>query len=177
NRPCGSRPSGSRCGAPRQRGPCRSARDGRVRPAAGSCRTECGTFGRGARRRLTLRIIAGTHRGRRIAAPKGGHTRPTGDRVREALFNLVGPVDGASVLDLYAGSGALGLEALSRGARRCVFVETDGAACRAIRANLETLGLIGGLVTQRDSAAVLREERAARRSPPRPAPHTPSARR
>ena len=110
-----------------------------------------------------MRIIGGTHRGRQIAAPKGGHTRPTGDRVREALFNLVGPVDGASVLDLYAGSGALGLEALSRGARRCVFVETDGAACRAIRANLETLGLIGGLVTQRDSAAVLREERTAGR--------------
>ena len=110
-----------------------------------------------------MRIIAGTHRGRRIAAPKGGHTRPTGDRVREALFNLVGPVDGASVLDLYAGSGALGLEALSRGARRCVFVDTDGAACRAIRANLETLGLTGGLVTQRDALAVLRDERTAGR--------------
>ena len=110
-----------------------------------------------------MRIIGGTHRGRRIAAPKGAHTRPTGDRVREALFNLVGPVDGASVLDLYAGSGALGLEALSRGARRCVFVETDGAACRAIRANLETLGLTGGLVTQRDAVAVLREERSAGR--------------
>jgi len=110
-----------------------------------------------------LRIIAGTHRGRRIAAPKGGHTRPTGDRVREALFSLVGPVDGASVLDLYAGSGALGLEALSRGARRCVFVDTDGAACRAIRANLETLELTGGLVTQRDALAMLREERTAGR--------------
>ena len=93
-----------------------------------------------------LRIIAGTHRGRRIAAPKGAHTRPTGDRVREALFNLVGPVDGASVLDLYAGSGALGLEALSRGARRCLFAETDAAACRVIRGNLEALGLTGGLV-------------------------------
>ena len=110
-----------------------------------------------------MRIIGGTHRGRRIAAPKGGHTRPTGDRVREALFNLVGPVDDASVLDLYAGSGALGLEALSRGARRCVFVETDGAACRAIRANLEALALTGGLVTQRDALAVLREERSAGR--------------
>jgi 16S rRNA (guanine966-N2)-methyltransferase len=110
-----------------------------------------------------LRIIAGTHRGRRIAAPKGAHTRPTGDRVREALFNLVGPVDGASVLDLYAGSGALGLEALSRGAHRCVFAETDAAACRVIRANLETLGLTGGLVLQRDALAVLREERSAGR--------------
>jgi len=110
-----------------------------------------------------LRIIAGTHRGRRIAAPKGAHTRPTGDRVREALFNLVGPVDGASVLDLYAGSGALGLEALSRGARRCLFAETDAAACRVIRANLEALGLTGGLVVQRDALAVLREERTAGR--------------
>lgn len=110
-----------------------------------------------------MRIIAGTHRGRRIAAPKGEHTRPTGDRVREALFNLVGPVDGASVLDLYAGSGALGLEALSRGARRCVFVESDGAACRVIRANLEALGLTGALVLQRDAIAVLQEERTAGR--------------
>lgn len=110
-----------------------------------------------------MRIIAGTHRGRRIAAPKGEQTRPTGDRVREALFNLVGPVDGASVLDLFAGSGALGLEALSRGARRCVFAETDAAACRMIRRNLETLGLTGALVLQRDAVSVLREERAAGR--------------
>jgi len=110
-----------------------------------------------------MRIIAGTHRGRRIAAPKGPHTRPTGDRVREALFNLVGPVEGASVLDLYAGSGALGLEALSRGARRCVFAETDGAARRVIEANLATLGLTGGLVARRDALAVLREERSAGR--------------
>ena len=110
-----------------------------------------------------MRIIGGTHRGRRIAAPKGADTRPTGDRVREALFNLVGPVDGASVLDLYAGSGALGLEALSRGARRCLFVETDGVACGAIKANLENLGLTGGLVLRRDVAAVLRDERAAGR--------------
>lgn len=110
-----------------------------------------------------MRIIAGTHKGRRIAAPKGEHTRPTGDRVREALFNLVGPVNGASVLDLYAGSGALGLEALSRGARRCVFVESDGAACRVIRANLESLGLTGALILQRDAVAVVEEERAAGR--------------
>ncbi|MBA2293588.1 MAG: 16S rRNA (guanine(966)-N(2))-methyltransferase RsmD [Actinobacteria bacterium] len=110
-----------------------------------------------------MRIIAGTHRGRRLAAPKGEHTRPTGDRVREALFNLVGPVEDAAVLDLYAGSGALGLEALSRGARRCVFVEVDGAACKVIRANLETLGLTGALVVQRDAIAALNEETAARR--------------
>ena len=108
-----------------------------------------------------MRIIAGTHRGRRIAAPKGAHTRPTGDRVREALFDLVGPVAGTSVLDLYAGSGALGLEALSRGAARCVFAETDPVASRVIRRNLEQLGLPGGRVLQRDALAVLRGEAAA----------------
>ena len=108
-----------------------------------------------------MRIIAGSHRGRRIAAPKGAHTRPTGDRVREALFDLVGPVDGASVLDLYAGSGALGLEALSRGAARCVFAETDPAACRVIRRNLEQLGVVGGRVVQRDAIALLRGEASA----------------
>ena len=63
-----------------------------------------------------MRIIAGSKRGARIAAPKGLATRPTGDRVREAAFNLIGPVDDAAVLDLFAGSGAMGLEALSRGA-------------------------------------------------------------
>ena len=110
-----------------------------------------------------MRIIAGTHRGRRLAAPKGEHTRPTSDRVREALFSLVGPVAEAAVLDLYAGSGALGLEALSRGAWRCVFVESDGAACRVIRANLEALGLSGALVLQRDAIGALREEVAAGR--------------
>ena len=110
-----------------------------------------------------MRIIAGTHRGRRLVAPKGEHTRPTGDRVREALFNLVGPVEDAAVLDLYAGSGALGLEALSRGARSCVFVEVDGAACKAIRINLETLELTGALVVQRDALVALREETTAGR--------------
>jgi 16S rRNA (guanine966-N2)-methyltransferase len=110
-----------------------------------------------------LRIIAGTHRGRRIAAPKGAHTRPTGDRVREALFNLVGPLAGASVLDLYAGSGALGIEALSRGARRCLFVETDAAAARVIGENLEALGFTGAIVDRRDVLTVLRDERAAGR--------------
>ena len=99
-----------------------------------------------------MRIIAGTHRGRTIATPKGGHTRPTADRVREALFSLVGPVDDASVLDL---------EALSRGAARCVFAETDPVACRVIRRNLEQLGLVGGVVVQRDAAAFLRGEVAA----------------
>lgn len=110
-----------------------------------------------------MRIIAGTHRGRRFSAPKGEHTRPTSDRVREALFSIVGPVEGASVLDLFAGSGALGLEALSRGARRCTFVERDRAACRVIQANLQALGLTGAAVLQRDALQALREEHAAGR--------------
>jgi len=88
-----------------------------------------------------VRIIAGTHRGRRIVAPRGRDTRPTSDRVRENAFNLIGPVDGADVLDLFAGSGALGLEALSRGAESAVFVESDREACRTINTNLDTLQL------------------------------------
>ncbi len=90
-----------------------------------------------------MRIIAGSHRGHRIAAPKGRDTRPTSDRVRENAFNLIGPVDDASVLDLFAGSGAMGLEALSRGATRATFVESDRDACRVINANLDKLDLRG----------------------------------
>lgn len=111
-----------------------------------------------------MRIIAGDRRGARITAPKGTATRPTGDRVREAVFNLVGPAGGSAVLDLFAGSGAMGLEALSRGARRCVFVESDRAACRVIQGNLARLRLTGALVLCKDVFQVLREERAAGRS-------------
>jgi 16S rRNA (guanine966-N2)-methyltransferase len=111
-----------------------------------------------------VRIIAGSRKGARIVAPKGHSTRPTGDRVREAAFNLIGPVEDATVLDLFAGSGAMGLEALSRGARRCLFAESDRAACRAIRDNLAKLRLTGALVQCRDALAVLREERSAGRS-------------
>jgi 16S rRNA (guanine966-N2)-methyltransferase len=107
-----------------------------------------------------VRIVAGTRKGHRIAAPKGAATRPTGDRVREAVFSIVGPVDGAAVLDLFAGSGAMGLEALSRGAASCVFVERDRAAVAAIQANLEKLRLTGAVVTNRDVAAALRDDRA-----------------
>ena len=82
-----------------------------------------------------MRIVAGTHRGRRIAAPAGRATRPTSDRVREAIFSIVGPVDGLDVLDLFAGSGALGLEALSRGAASATFVERSPRAVARIRAN------------------------------------------
>lgn len=79
--------------------------------------------------------------------------------MREAAYNLVGPVEGATVLDLFAGSGAMGLEALSRGARRCVFVESDPAACRVIQGNLERLRLTGALVLRKDAFQALREER------------------
>jgi 16S rRNA (guanine966-N2)-methyltransferase len=106
-----------------------------------------------------LRIVAGSRKGHGIAAPPGLATRPTGDRVREAVFNLVGPVDDASVLDLFAGSGAMGLEALSRGARRCVFVESGSAAARTIQSNLLKLGLTGAIVQKRDALVVLREDR------------------
>ena len=105
-----------------------------------------------------MRIIAGSRKGARIFAPKGLDTRPTGDRVREAAFNLIGPVDGASVLDLFAGSGAMGLEAFSRGAAGAVFVESDRDACRAIERNLDKLSLTGATVLCRDALQVLAAE-------------------
>lgn len=89
-----------------------------------------------------LRIISGTFKSRKLLAPRSRDVRPTADRVKEALFQILGPyVDGASVLDLYAGSGNLGLEALSRGAARCRFVERDPACCAVIGKNVERLGL------------------------------------
>jgi 16S rRNA (guanine966-N2)-methyltransferase len=106
-----------------------------------------------------VRIVAGSRRGHRIAAPKGVVTRPTSDRVRESAFSIIGPVEDARVLDLFAGSGAMGLEALSRGAASCLFVERDREASRVIQANLEKLRLTGAVVASRDAAAVLREER------------------
>jgi len=90
-----------------------------------------------------VRIVAGLHGGRRIAAPPGDTTRPTSDRVREALFSMLGPLDGHAVLDLFAGSGALGLEALSRGASSALFVERDLRALTTLRANIAALGLSG----------------------------------
>jgi 16S rRNA (guanine966-N2)-methyltransferase len=106
-----------------------------------------------------MRIIAGSHRGHRIAAPKGRDTRPTSDRVRENAFNLIGPVDDAAVLDLFAGSGAMGLEALSRGAARATFVESDRDACRVINANLDKLGL-HGIVLCQDAVRAVAQERS-----------------
>jgi 16S rRNA (guanine966-N2)-methyltransferase len=110
-----------------------------------------------------VRIIAGSRKGHTITAPKGLDTRPTGDRVREAAFNLIGPVDGATVLDLFAGSGAMGLEALSRGAERAVFVESDAEAVRAIERNLDKLGLTGATILRRDALLALAGEAAAGR--------------
>ena len=105
-----------------------------------------------------MRIVAGSRKGHRIEAPKGAATRPTSDFVREAAFNLIGPVDGAAVIDLFAGSGAMGLEALSRGAESCVFVESDRDACRTIDANLDKLRLEARVLCQ-DVARALAAER------------------
>ena len=94
-----------------------------------------------------MRVVAGEFRGRRRAAPRGRRTRPTADRVREALFSMLGDLAGARVLDLYAGSGALGIEALSRGAGSAVFVERDPRAAAVIERNLAELGLEQRVVT------------------------------
>jgi 16S rRNA (guanine966-N2)-methyltransferase len=90
-----------------------------------------------------MRVVAGDFKGRRLYAPRGGRTRPTADRVREALFSMLGDVTGARVLDLFAGSGALGIEALSRGAASAVFVDSDPRAVAAIRRNLASVGAAG----------------------------------
>jgi 16S rRNA (guanine(966)-N(2))-methyltransferase RsmD len=111
-----------------------------------------------------VRIIAGTRKGHTIHAPKGLDTRPTSDRVRENVFNIVAPwVEGGRVLDLYAGSGAMGLEALSRGAERAVFVESDPDAARAIERNLDKLRLTGARVVRHDAVTGLAQEANAGR--------------
>lgn len=106
-----------------------------------------------------MRIIAGRWRGRPLSAPPGSATRPTADRVREALFSMLssrlGSFEGLQVADLFAGSGALGLEALSRGAAHCVFVENDRRAVEAIRANLAVLGASGDVLARGAEHAVL----------------------
>jgi 16S rRNA (guanine966-N2)-methyltransferase len=102
-----------------------------------------------------MRVVAGELRGRRLSAPAGRATRPTSDRVREALFSMLGTVEGARVLDLFAGSGALGIEALSRGAESAVFVDRQPGAVAAIRRNLSALGLEGAAVHRRDAVAFL----------------------
>jgi 16S rRNA (guanine966-N2)-methyltransferase len=90
---------------------------------------------------MSIRVIAGTLRRRTLKTPEGRGTRPTAGRVREALFSILGDLSDLAVLDLYAGSGALGIEALSRGASRALFVESDRAALACIRDNIAALGL------------------------------------
>jgi 16S rRNA (guanine966-N2)-methyltransferase len=97
-----------------------------------------------------VRVVAGELGGRRLTAPRGSGTRPTADRVREALFSMLGDVAGARVLDLYAGSGALAIEALSRGAAEAVLVDSSRDAVEAIRTNLAQLG-IEAVVHRRDA--------------------------
>ncbi len=111
---------------------------------------------------MPVRIIAGTRKGATIYAPKSD-ARPTGDRVREAAFNLIGPVDDMAVLDLFAGSGAMGLEALSRGASSAVFVESDREAQRAIERNVDKLGVSGATLLRMDVHRALASESAAGR--------------
>ena len=107
-----------------------------------------------------MRIIAGSRKGARIFAPKGLDTRPTADRVREAAFNLLGPggAEDAKVLDLFAGSGAMGLEAMSRGAAHVTFVESDREACRTINRNLDKLGFDDATVLRQDALTALRAD-------------------
>ena len=105
-----------------------------------------------------MRVVAGDHRGRTLRAPAGSRTRPTADRVREALFSMLGPVTGLSVLDLFAGSGALGIEAASRGAGAVAFVDSDPRAVAAIRRNLAELELEAS-VSRADALAFLSRRR------------------
>lgn len=101
-----------------------------------------------------MRVVAGRLGGRRLISPAGRETRPTTDRVREAMFNSLGSagrIEGALVADLYAGSGAIGIEALSRGAEHCVFVERDRVALAALDENVRTLGLEGNSSIRRSS--------------------------
>jgi 16S rRNA (guanine966-N2)-methyltransferase len=108
-----------------------------------------------------VRVIAGSLGGRRLKAPPGRTTRPTSDRVKEALFAMLGDVEGERVMDLFAGSGALGIEALSRGAARAVFVERDARAVRVLRENLALLGLEGerSEIRRAEAIAALRKTR------------------
>src|SRR2546423_8936791 len=107
---------------------------------------------------MSLRIVAGKWGGRRLRTPRGRDVRPTSDRVREALFSILGPLDGARVLDLFAGSGALGLEALSRGAASATLVERAPAAVQVLRDNVADLGADAEVVAA-DARAYLRVAR------------------
>jgi 16S rRNA (guanine966-N2)-methyltransferase len=112
-----------------------------------------------------VRVIAGRFGGRRLSAPRGARTRPTADRVRESLFSVLGDLEGARVLDLFAGSGALGIEALSRGAAEATFVDSAPAALRALRENLAALEIRAEAaeVRRADARAFLRTARKSGR--------------
>ena len=118
-----------------------------------------------------MRLVAGRFRGRTLTAPQGSRTRPTADRARQALFDVLShapwapDLDGARVIDLFAGSGGLGFEALSRGAASCLFMETDEGARGAIRDNVEALGLFGETRVHRRDATDL-GQRPASAGPP-----------
>jgi 16S rRNA (guanine966-N2)-methyltransferase len=100
-----------------------------------------------------MRVIAGTYRSRPLAAPRGMDTRPTSDRLRETLFNILAPrIAGCRFLDLYAGTGAVGIEALSRGAQQVWFVESSAAAVKVIRANLNSLKITNGYAIETKNA-------------------------
>jgi 16S rRNA (guanine(966)-N(2))-methyltransferase RsmD len=114
-----------------------------------------------------MRIIAGTFRSRTLVAPPGMSTRPTSDRLRETLFNVLAPrIEGAVFLDLYAGSGAVGLEALSRGASRVAFVERAPAALKVLNGNLERLGISSGVRVHAKSVSAFL--RSSAKSGPKP---------
>ena len=132
------------------RGPLRSgARPGRARALRRARRAD----------RAGVKIIAGSLGGRVLATPRGRLVRPTTGRVREALFQRLGPLDGGAALDLFAGSGALGFEALSRGAATCLFADTAAASIACLRANVKALGLEGRATVRRaDFKRVLRDE-------------------
>lgn len=112
-----------------------------------------------------MRIVAGDWRGRKLVAPRGDLTRPTADRTRETLFSMLasrlGSFEGLRVADLFAGSGALGLEALSRGAASCLFVEQESEAVKVIRANIDTLDARARSTVQQASVMTLGPAKAA----------------
>jgi 16S rRNA (guanine(966)-N(2))-methyltransferase RsmD len=110
-----------------------------------------------------MRVIAGTYRSRPLIAPRGMATRPTSDRLRETLFNVLAPyVEGARFADLYAGTGAVGIEALSRGAAHVTFVESAASAIAALRANLAALGIRSGFQLEERSVPLALRNVAAR---------------
>jgi 16S rRNA (guanine966-N2)-methyltransferase len=116
-----------------------------------------------------MRIIAGMYGSRRLEAPPGLHTRPTSDRLRETVFNVLAQrVDGGAFLDLYAGSGAVGLEALSRGAAQVTFVERSPGALKVLRRNLERLGIESGFAVHAESVAAFLRSAAKASSKPIP---------